>query len=742
MGYMKNATHPGRLLMWLMLGLLATVVATAQTPAPSPTKTAADKSQSSAGQNGDNGNYTIISSIEAGYRGLQVVGDLNKYQSDLNYRTGPRLFDTSFLMRAKDGKGGLADTFLVTSTGWGSDPQGQVRINAEKSEWYRFNGHFRRFSFFRYLNNIANPNYSTRPTDPVTGQHSFDVRNKVGDFDLIILPKNERIRFNVGFSPSRVSGPAFTTWHYGGDDFMLLSNLKSRSNDFRVGADWRLGPIDFSFLQGFRRYKEDSSIDNQGVNLGVNPAASNFSLNGIRRDQPIRGDVNYSRFSGHTLLAKRLDITGRLIYSDATTNFTWVETISGINFSSRITGIPSTYNPPGTTLTLGQWSFVGDTKRPNTLGDLGVTLLATDQFRISNTFRVETFQINGGALYNGTFNITRGTTVLAPLRPTGYSYEVTKYRKIQNTIEGDYEFNNRYSMRFGYRYGSRFIHRFISGNNLANNGAPAIIPETVEEENQTNTFFGGITARPVKDLTLSLNLEHGTADNVFTRTGNYDFTNIKARARYLVSRNLRFNLNFISKNNANPSEISLSGSSVSLADFGVNVKARAFSSSMDWTVNNRLSFDGGYSYNWQNNNAVIEYAFGAGVPNAGIRGQSLYFIRNHFFYLDTVMQPFRNVSFYAAYRINKDTGQGNRISVPAIGTGVLVQSYPNSYQSPEVRMAIRINRRLDWNLGYQYFNYNESALRRVESPFANIRPQNYHAHLPYTSLRVYFGRQE
>ena len=70
----------------------------------------------------DAGDYTVISSIEFGYRGLQVVGDLNKYQSDLNYKAGPRLFDTSFLMRSKDGKGGLFDTLLVTSTGWGADP--------------------------------------------------------------------------------------------------------------------------------------------------------------------------------------------------------------------------------------------------------------------------------------------------------------------------------------------------------------------------------------------------------------------------------------------------------------------------------------------------------------------------------------------------------------------------------------------------------------------------------------------
>src|SRR6185436_2647267 len=94
-------------------------VANAQQPSPTPTpKKAEAKAESTSTEPGkDAGDYTVISSIEFGYRGLRVDGDLNKYRSDLNYKAGPRLFDSSFLMRSKDGKGGLFDTLLVTSTG-------------------------------------------------------------------------------------------------------------------------------------------------------------------------------------------------------------------------------------------------------------------------------------------------------------------------------------------------------------------------------------------------------------------------------------------------------------------------------------------------------------------------------------------------------------------------------------------------------------------------------------------------
>src|SRR5689334_17968957 len=141
----SKATHMLRVLLGLLTALaLTALTATAQQPSPSPQKDAAAKTQSSTPTDGEEaGDYTVTSSIELGYRGLRVDGDINKYQSDLNYKAGPRLFDTSFLMRAKEGRGSLFDTFLVTSSGWGSDPQSNLRFSLEKSSLYRFDGNYR-----------------------------------------------------------------------------------------------------------------------------------------------------------------------------------------------------------------------------------------------------------------------------------------------------------------------------------------------------------------------------------------------------------------------------------------------------------------------------------------------------------------------------------------------------------------------------------------------------------------------
>ena len=740
---MKSKTKSilaGRVLLWLAL-VSFTSVSMAQQPTPTPKKSPAPQPTVEAGE--DAGDYTVIGSIEFGYRGLSVVGDHNKYQSDLNYRAGPRLFDSTFLMKAKEGKGGLFDSLLVTSTGWGGDPNGNVRVSVEKAKWYRFDGTYRRFKYFRFLNSFANPNWVfspanfSRPPNPVTGEHGTDTRMQLGDFDLTILPKDERIRFNVGYSPERYDGPAFTSYHSGGNEFNLLQQMRSRANDFRVGADGKLGPVDFSFLQGFRRFRDDTSIHlgtTPGINL--NPAAA--SLTSFNRDEPARGSVNYTRLSLHSLIAEKLDITGRIVYSKATSNYSFAESFTGRNWNPRVTGWPPT--PPAATpniLNLGRYNITGETERPNTLGDIGITFLATDKLRISNTFRVEDFKIDGTAVFSDFFSITRGSGATLRTDTVGFNNldanRITRYRKYQNTIEGDYQFNSRYSMHIGYRYGHRRVEELFEGFNLGSNGSltpPAVrTSEDFEEQNTTHAILGGFKARPGSNWTIYLDAEHGTADNVFTRIGNYNYTNIRGKSRFaLPSKKVSFTLAVITRNNSNPSEIA----GVSLEDFGVDVQSRLFSSTLDWAPTSNLSFSAGYTHHRINSDAVVEYFFNSvGHP----LGHSLNFTKNNFFFVDSVARLHPRVTLFAAYRINKDIGQGSLLADPTGNPGTLIASYPMSYQSPEARLAIKLNHRLDWNVGYQYYNYNESS---VVGP----RPQNYHAHLPYTSLRLYFGRRE
>src|SRR4029453_10374578 len=296
---------------------------------------------------------------------------------------------------------------------WGADPNGHVRINLEQPKWYRFDGTYRKFKYFRFLNSFANPNWSFSPASfsvppkPVTGEHGYDTDTKMGDFDLTILPKKKLIRFNVGYSTERYNGPAFTTYHIGGNEFNYPLNLRSRANDYRFGVDGTVGPIDYTFLQGFRRFRDDT-FTNLGPTPGINLNTTVARFTSFFHHEPSRGSIDFTRGSVHTLVAKKLDITARVVYRKSDSDFTFIENFTGANFNARVSGwppgpLPATPN----TLNLGQYNITGSSNRPQWLGDVGVTWLATDKLRISNTFRVEDFKINGDAIFADLFSITR-----------------------------------------------------------------------------------------------------------------------------------------------------------------------------------------------------------------------------------------------------------------------------------------------------------------------------------------------
>ena len=111
------------------------------------------------------------------------------------------------------------------------------------------------------------------------------------------------------------------------------------------------------------------------------------------------------------------------------------------------------------------------------MGDLAATVFVTDNFRVSETFRVDSFRISGGQELFDTLNRTRSTGVPLPVTLLDqFSFRTTNYRRYLNLIEGDYEINRRLSVHAGYRFTDRHIEL---GSNDFNKGAvPA--PERAE----------------------------------------------------------------------------------------------------------------------------------------------------------------------------------------------------------------------------------------------------------------------
>ncbi|MFY9611529.1 MAG: hypothetical protein WAU45_23320 [Blastocatellia bacterium] len=645
------------------------------------------------------GPYTITSSIELGVRGIAINGNADKYRSDLNYTPGFRILDSSLLMESKEGEGFLFDKLLVSSFGWGipggdhrgNDPNRLLRVNAEKSGVYRFDVNYRRFDYFNSLTNLA------------LNQHTANTEYRQGDFDLVILPNNQKFRLNLGYSLNRNTGPAVTTWDYQRDEYPVIAPTRIAANDYRIGVDSKLWVFDLSFMQGWRAYKEDTTYFIDTPNIGNNPLNTSV-LNTFHRDLPIRGTSPYTRFSLHTFLAKRFDFTGRYIYSSGNTKYSLLETDTGKDGS-------------GNNIILNTFQISGNAKRPHGMGDLGATILISDNFRISETFRVDSFRISGGQeLLEARFRTRASGAPLDPIFVDAFSFRTTNYRRYLNLIEGDYDIARWLSVHAGYRFTDRHIE--LGVREFPEETPPA--PDVEKFDNQTNSFIFGFKAKPARIWSLYFDLERGGADNVFTRVSNYDFTNVRVRSILRPTKTITINASLVTRDNDNPSITE----ETPPRNFGANVKTRIFSASADWIPNEKLSLNGGYTYAHVASEATIIF-FENSVATSGI---SRYFMNDNFAFFNAYWRIFPRLSFYGGYRINNDPGQGDRISEPT----VLIGSFPYQFQSPEAKFVVKLTNRIDWIAGYQYWDYQES--------FPNL--QRYEAHLPYTSVRFYFGRRQ
>ena len=715
----------------LLLACAAAATSSAQSPAPAPAEPTT----------------TVTSTVEFGYRFRSVNGDLDKYRSDLNYRAGGRMADSSFLIETKDK---FFDSALITANGWGADPSGYFGLNMDKTGLYKFDAKVRNVTYYNNLKNHAF-NWS-RPNQG--SEHRFNTDHKLGDFDLTLGPVSKNFHGHIGYSFNYTNGPGSYTIRFPqfssattttrGDEFEVNSQFKSRSDDLRLGVDGRVLGFDLGFNYGRRFFKDRRVFSVDNFNPGNNPDPTSASITTFQRSYPTNGTTDYLNFTGHRTFAKKLDLTSRVIYSES--NSTVSESDRGVGTSSA-----SGTTAPRIFVDLDQISVSGTSKRIQTRADLGVTYLVTEKFRLSNSFNFDQFHISGG---NRFFESLVSRNLAGAARPNDVSisgsFRATSYRRFTNTIEGDYQVSKRLGFHLGYRFSKRRVDLGVIDRNLGT-GALTLL-ENEEFENTTHTFLAGTKFTPVRNWTVYMDFDRGQSDNVFTRLANADFVNFRVRTRYSMKQ-FSLNASFMTRDNDNPgtSEPILGTGGVVIFPPNqtvANSKSRAFSSNVEWTPLPEFTLSTGYTYNKMDSRVDVIVPVGSPIVSAtSFRlGKSRYFSRDSFFYFDVNAKPFKRVSLYASYRINDDPGQGNRVEPRPED---IFTSYPLRYQTPEVRLSFKLSKNIDWNLGYQYYSYRESP---VFNPFGFIvitgvpntnyrqAAQNYTAHLPYASLRIYFGK--
>jgi len=695
--------------MFAAFGSLSAVFG--QTPASSPSD------QTSGGE------PTINSSVELGVRGLKVNGDHEKFRSDLNYRAGFRLFDSSILIEEGRSQYRAFDSALIQVSGWGSDPTGSFRMNMDRIGFYKFDSSVRRV---RYFNNLKNhvPTWS----QPVStgSQHQANTLHHFGDFDLTIFPERD-LRFRLGYGFNDTKGPGTNTLRFRGDEFQVDSEIDARSDDFRAGVEGKLLGFNLGVLYGHRMFKDGTQFIVSSLNPGNNPASTTASLNTASRIYQTRGATNFGNFFFQRTI-DRLDIGGRLIYSEATSEVSERDALTG-----RLSAT-------GNIVTQNDIVVPAFNKRPQTRGDLGLTLRATSRVRVSNTFTFDQFNIGGyNTYYEFAALISNSGTPQTPTTTSTSSWRQFKYKRYSNLLEADFQVHRAFAFNVGYRYTHRKVGVFLNDRNLISG---AITDSGGEEhENSTNSFIAGVKIKPTSNWTIYADVERGQSDNVFTRLANNDTFNFRVRSRASAG-NFTFNLSAITKDNDSPGTsipIGSGSTAIPATEAIANTKTRIFSGDVDWSPTADFSLSAGYTYTDLRSNVDVILPIGTPIfsPTRWQFGSSEFYMRDSFFFFDVSARPHKRISLFAGYRFNDDRGQGDRvISRPQD----LITSYPMRSHNPEVKLAVRLTRNIDWNLGYQYNSYREDPFANpFGTPAVFFPAQNYTAHMPYTSLRIFFG---
>ncbi|MFM9904315.1 MAG: hypothetical protein ACKVQJ_07070 [Pyrinomonadaceae bacterium] len=746
-------------ILYIIFGLIGLLLTTTHLDAQTATPTPSDSS-------GTVGNYNVIGSVEFGVRGLVFKGSDEKFRSDLNYRPGFRLWDSSFTIKPLTGKKNYFDVLQVKASGWGADPSGFVLVGMDKTGAYKFDANIRQVNLINRVSNLA------------LGYHPADTRRNFGDFDITILPESEKLRVRFGISYDRAGGNRGISTRTR-DVFPVVEKVDSDAADIRAGVDTTLAGFKMNFSGGSRHFDNRGTFVITSRQVGVagscffgiciSPTDVNF-INRLERKNPNDGEIQYGTFSINRTFAQRLDLTGRFLYSSSQNTFNIYE---NVNYDGQIR-LPTGVTSPNLFVDSDIYTTVGASKRFQSRGDIGLTYTATEKIRFSNTFTFDQFTSFGDT---NAYNITTARVQSTGLPYTGGLAQPPNFldtrsiywrqqnlRRFTNTVEADFQVTNRFGFSLGYRFTHRKVRLGVRNQTVDDLLNRPLTPATFteeEEENSAHIFLYGTKIKPTNDWSIFVDGEHGAADNAFIRLANQDYSNFRVRSNWNYKK-LTFNVSGVIRNNQNPSRtanyLNATTGAILLPAFDIiaNVRSRVFSASVDYVPDPRWTLSSGYTYSYMSSktDTVVPLSLNAALPpnpvgNLGfLRGFSEFYMKDNFFFVDVTGQPTNRVSIYASYRYNKDLGQGSRA---ATLMERFLSSYPFETHTPEIRVAIKLTKNVDWNLGYQYNNYKE-RLQYGYIPYnelvnTNVIPanatyppnQNYRAHLPYTSLRIYFG---
>lgn len=626
--------------------------------------------------------YNLVNSFETGYRFVSISGNTQQYRANENFGNGIRLLNGFLSVNSKDGHGKLFDEIVLTTTGLGGDPYESATLRVQKNHLYEYDLLWR-------LNDYVNPGLTT---DGGQGIHSLNTTYTLQDHNLTLFPQSP-VRFSLGYTRDRETGPGISTvqlfqtagqFDATGDVFPLFTNVKYLQNEFRLGGEVHVLGFALNLTRAWQDFKDDSPYTFSGFSPGDN-TANLTSLTSFRRTEPIHGTSPYWRV-GLFRNDPHFNVNGRFTYTGGMRNFISNEVAIGFNQLGAASN--------------QQIVTFGNARRPFATGNLTVSVFPTNKLSIVNHTSLYSVRTDGNSAYLQFDNATRSANLLY--------YQYLGIRTVANETDFKYQLFPWLDLHGGYEYSNRKIS---STQQFAISGTSSTLPYF--QTNELNTGNFGFHMTLLKQLNIALEDEIGRSSRPFAPKADKNYNALTGRVTYRLRK-----LQLAGTTRADYNDNSLSVTSYSS-------HTRLYSASASWNALSWFGLDATYSKTHVDTLGGIAFFAQSQLFN----NQVSYYVSNIHAGTLTARLNLKRADLYFGYSHVQDTGDGRASPIstiigPNLAAFRTAQTFPLKFESPLARLSVRITERIRWNIGYQYFGYNENF-------FAG---ENYHANTGYTSL--------
>lgn len=599
----------------------------------------------------------INGSVDFGYRWLtNVNGNFQQYRSVVNLGEGPKLFGVDLTIQ--DPKKRLFDRIDTRAYGWGGDPYSTAHVDVRKSTFYDLNVDYRNIAYFNAIPSFANP------AAPLGfNEQSFDIHRRNLSATLDLFPGRHILPY-LAFDRNSGYGHGIETFVNGpSNEYPVPTLLRDSTNNFRGGVRFEYNRFHITVEQGGTTYNDDdqatSTINQLGDNL-VPLLGQQLKLTGLNQAYGIRGTSIYSKGLATLHLNSNMDVYGQFLFSQPKTTVNFNEVANG-NFAQI-----STLLFYSSQLTIG----TGAANQPHTTGQVGyesrmfhnhlrfMWALMTDHYHDA----ASPFVVQNLSGFTAPFGGTPVPTVITALNyGQAVNYEQQQFDLI-------YDLGSKITLRGGVR--------FVYGDATVLAGQTSQTGNLVSGKLNRTIALGGFTYHASQKLSVNLDYEGASSDNIYFRTSLNDYSKGRARAKYQFNPALTVQARFTVLDNQNPDP-----------SIKYSFRSRDNALSVFWTPKGgkRVSLMGEYDRSTVNSN--ISYLGLFLSPQT-----SIYRENGH--------------SATAALNVSLPGFEAAKLTV---GGSLYVSAGTRStqYYQPLARLSLPLHKNVYWNTQWEYYGYGE-----------------------------------